>query len=165
MTREHILQQIADLNALVGQLDAVRAAVMGAAAVGYIAEINQLFEIIRDILAVIAATQRQLTHRQFFIADIEKNERLNVIDVTHTRAVQFSFDHFQTATVQTFDSSDSIKIILVHSEPLNKFRHRDFYSNISFVQKTLVCPSLRQNGAGSARSLTRVFRPRFHNQN
>ena len=86
---------------------------------GNVPEIHQLLQIVLNILAVVAATQRQFANRQLFFTDIKKNERLNVVDVAYTRTVQFGLDHRETAAMKSFNSCDRVQIILVHGGPLS----------------------------------------------
>lgn len=81
---------------------------MCAATVRDVTKINQLLQVVRHVRAMVAAAKGQLAHRQLFIADVKEDQRLNVVDVANTRAVELRFDHFETATVKALNGGDRI---------------------------------------------------------
>ena len=56
--------------------------------------LDHFLHVIRNIGTEVIATIGQFTHRQLFLADIEKDQRLNVVDVFHAETVKLGLDHF-----------------------------------------------------------------------
>ena len=79
------LDDVAHFAALVGELDAHRAAIDPRALVIEEAHLDELLEIVGDVGAEVVAARAQLTRGQFLLADIVEQQRLHRIDVGAAR--------------------------------------------------------------------------------
>jgi len=60
------------------------------------------------------ATVGQFVDRQFFFADIGKDQGLNVFDIFDVGPILPDFHHFQKLAVQPFDQRNGFKINFSH---------------------------------------------------
>ncbi len=88
------------------------------AAVGFgtlvmdIAGFDQLLEIVGDVGAQIMTARAQFARRQFLIADVEQQQRLNAVDLAFVAAVELVLDHIEQLTMQTLNKIECFKIML-----------------------------------------------------
>ena len=83
---------------------------------------------------------RQLADRQLVLADIVQNQRLDVVDVANTEAVE-PFDHLEELTMQAFNQPYRFKVLVLHGVHSFGFRlTRDHTINeFSPYQAAMVC--------------------------
>ena len=88
---------------LVGRNDGDRAAVMLGRFLFEIAKLGQLAQVIRHVGAEIIAAFDQIAHRNFALADVGQQKRLNAVQIVDVGAGQFGPDDVKQTTVQAFD--------------------------------------------------------------
>src|SRR5580704_5021949 len=114
--RAHVLlveriDGVANVAALVGELDAHRAAVDPRALVIEKAHLDKLLEIVGDVGAEIVAARAQLARGQLLVADIVQQKRLDRIDIGAPLAVELVLDDVEQTPVQALDQSQRLKIV------------------------------------------------------
>jgi hypothetical protein len=80
-----------------------RAPIVHRALVREIFVLHHLLDIIGNVRADIAPTQRQFADRHFGITDIEKHHCLDIVDVVKPEPFQLQLHHLQELAVKTLD--------------------------------------------------------------
>src|SRR5215472_1784625 len=113
--RAHVLlveriDDVAHLAALVGELDAHRAAVDARALVIKEAHLDELLEIVGDVGAEIVAARAQLAGGQLLLSDIVQQQGLYRIDVGAAATVELVLDDVEQAAMQPLDQGQGFEI-------------------------------------------------------
>src|SRR3984957_7636848 len=114
--RAHVLlvkriDDIANLRAFFGELDAYRAPVNARALMVEEAHLDELLQIVGDIGAEIVAARTQLAGGELLVADIVQQQRLHRIDIGATAAVELVLDNVEQSTVETLDQGQRLEIV------------------------------------------------------
>lgn len=65
-------------------------------------EVYQLLDVVGDVRSEVITTRTKLAGRQFGIADVEQQERLNGVDIIATLTIELVLDDIEEAAVETF---------------------------------------------------------------
>src|ERR1043166_2612849 len=80
-----------------------------------IAVFDQLFDIVRDVGAKIAAAVRQLGGRHHGVPDVEQHHTLHVVDVVNAERVELQLRDVEKLSVKPLDKRDDVQIAVSHS--------------------------------------------------
>ncbi len=114
--RAHVLMVqrvdgVAHLAALLGELDAHRAAVDARTLMIEKSRLDQFLEIVGDVGAEIVAAGAQLAGGQLLVADIVQKQRLHRIDVGAAAAVELVLDDVEQTPMQALDQGQRLQIV------------------------------------------------------
>src|ERR1700694_714739 len=110
---------LADLAALLRELDAHRTAIDARALGSGDAHLDELLEIVGPVGAEIIAARAQFARGKLLVADVEQQQRLHRINVGATAAVELVLDDVEQPPMQSLDQGQGLEI-----ERLNLFEAR-----------------------------------------
>ena len=126
--------------ALVGQLDAHRAAVDADALMVEEAHLDELLQIVGDVGAEVVAARAQFARGQLLVADVVEQQRLHRIDVGAAAAIEFVLDDVEQPAMQPLDQRQSFQIERPDVvETRFAFGRLDRLGNGFHVQRPLFC--------------------------
>lgn len=92
-----------DLQRLVGQGDADRAAVVRRALLLEIAHLGELLDVVGDVRALIVASLDEVADGDVLVADVGQQQGLYAVDVADAEPVQFGAQQIEESPVQALN--------------------------------------------------------------
>src|SRR3981189_2144092 len=105
-----LLDSVAHLDALIGQLVADRAASDTRALMVEKTHLDQLLQIVGDVRPEIVAARTQLSGRQLLVAAIVEQERLHRIDVRTAPAIELVLDDVEKPAMKPLDQRQGFEL-------------------------------------------------------